>query len=77
MKSLDGFSRVVVADGELWIAEGFEDVAGELGLAERSRWDALIADGVSGGRGRIAFVECRGRRAALKQLRRGGVAGPL
>ena len=77
MKSLDGYSRIVVADGELWLAEGFEDVAAEWGLAERSRWDALIAAGVTAGRGKIAFIERSGRRVALKQLRRGGVAGAL
>ena len=77
MTSLDGFSRVVVADGELWLAEGFEDAAEEFGLTEHSRWDALIAGGVAGGRGRIAFVERSGRCLALKQLLRGGVAGSI
>ena len=77
MTSLDGFSRVVVADGELWLAEGFENAAEELGLAKRARWDALIAKGVPGGRGKIAFVERSRRRVALKQLCRGGVAGGI
>jgi 3-deoxy-D-manno-octulosonic acid kinase len=75
--SLDGFSRIVVADGELWLGEGFEGAAEEFGLRERSRWDALIAAGVAGGRGKIAFVERSGRYVALKQLRRGGLAGPI
>jgi len=72
-----GYRRVVVADGELWLAEGFEEEAGEFGLADRARWELLIADGIAGGRGKIAFIENSDRRVALKQLRRGGVAGRI
>jgi len=75
--SLDGYVRVDVEDGELWLAEGFADTAAEFGLSERSRWESLIAAGEAGGRGKIAFIENSGRSVVLKQLRRGGVAAPL
>ena len=77
MSPLSGFSSVRVADGELWFADGFEAAARELGLAEHSRWVSRIEEGIPGGRGKIAFVESSGRRLALKQLRRGGVAGSI
>jgi 3-deoxy-D-manno-octulosonic acid kinase len=72
-----GYRRTVVADGELWVAGGFEEAADELGLAERARWESKIAEGESAGRGRIAFVDSSGGRLTLKQLRRGGLAGAL
>lgn len=77
MKPPDGFIHVVAKNGELWLAEGFEDAAGEFGLADSARWDALIADGVAAGRGKVSFIENSGRRAVLKQLRRGGLTAPL
>jgi len=77
VNSIDGYGRVDVEDGQLWLAEGFEDAAEEFGLTEFSRWDALIAAGVAGGRGRVSFIESSGRCVVLKQLRRGGVAGPI
>ena len=72
-----GFRRLVVADGELWLAEGFAEMAEGFGLADRSRWEDLIATGRAAGRGRIVSIEKSGCRVTLKQLRRGGVAGPI
>ena len=74
---MKGYHRTVVADGELWLASGFEEAADELGLGKRSRWESLIAGGKAAGRGRIAFVENSSRHMTLKQLRRGGALGSL
>ncbi len=77
MKVLDGFRRIDVADGELWIAEDFEDGAERLGLTDQSRWNASIEAGTRAGRGKIAHIEDAGRHLTLKQLRRGGLAARL
>jgi len=77
MTSIDGFSRQKIPQGELWLAEGFEPAAIELGLDHRSGWERHIAAGVHAGRGKVAFVETDAGSVMLKQLRRGGVAGPI
>nr|NIM64276.1 hypothetical protein [Acidobacteriota bacterium]NIO61021.1 hypothetical protein [Acidobacteriota bacterium]NIQ32015.1 hypothetical protein [Acidobacteriota bacterium]NIQ87534.1 hypothetical protein [Acidobacteriota bacterium] len=65
-----GFERIAAARGELWVAGSFTAAAGDLGLADRSRWEKLLGGGEAGGRGKVAFVEAGGRHVVLKQLRR-------
>ena len=77
MTSIDGFARRETAEGELWLAHGFEQAAEELGLDSQSGWERHLAAGVRAGRGNVAFVDTSAGRLVLKQLRRGGVAGPL
>ena len=77
MTAVDGFSCLETSDGDLWLAEGFAAEAETLGLADRSRWEEHLAAGVPGGRGQVAFVESSGGTVVLKQLRRGGLAGPF
>jgi 3-deoxy-D-manno-octulosonic acid kinase len=77
MAKVDGFARRAISRGELWLADGFEHAVDELGLDQLSRWKERLSSGVPAGRGNVAFVETAQGPLVLKQLRRGGVAGPL
>ncbi|NIM00302.1 MAG: hypothetical protein GTN89_05200 [Acidobacteria bacterium] len=77
MKNIEGYRRIDVADGDLWVAEGFERNAEQLRLTDQARWEAMIDAGSPAGRGRIAHIEDAGRHVTLKQLRRGGLAARL
>lgn len=47
-------------------------------LHDATRWQALLqASPIQGGRGKSARLELAGRSARLKQMRRGGLAGPI